>query len=60
MLGAVYAYPGAWLTDRLGQKKSLLVFSLISIFGYLIVYIWPSRPCASGRRSQSGHVRAPR
>jgi MFS family permease len=43
MLGAVYAYPGAWLTDRLGQKKSLLVFSLISILGYLIVYIWPSR-----------------
>src|SRR5437660_793816 len=22
MLGAIYAYPGAWLTDRLGQKKS--------------------------------------
>ena len=43
MLGAIYAYPGAWLTDRLGQKKSLLVFSLISILGYLIVYIWPSR-----------------
>jgi MFS family permease len=43
LLGAVYAYPGAWLTDRLGQKKSLLVFSLISILGYLIVYIWPSR-----------------
>ena len=33
----------AWLTDKLGQKKSLLVFSLVSIHGYLIVYIWPSR-----------------
>ena len=43
MLGAIYAYPGAWLTDRLGQKKSLLVFSLISILGYLIIYICPSR-----------------
>src|SRR5437870_3477439 len=43
LLGAIYAYPGAWLTDRLGQKKSMLVFSLISILGYLIVYIWPSR-----------------
>ena len=43
MLGAIYAYPGAWLTDRLGQKKSLLVFSVVSILGYLIVYIWPSR-----------------
>jgi fucose permease len=43
MLGAIYAYPGAWLTDSLGPKKSLLVFSLISILGCLIVYIWPSR-----------------
>ena len=24
LLGAIYAYPGAWLTDRFGQKRSLL------------------------------------
>lgn len=43
ILGALYAYPGAWLTDRLGQRKSLLLFSILSIVGYLIVYWWPSR-----------------
>ena len=43
LLGAIYAYPGAWLTDRLGQRKSLLVFSAVSIAGYGIVYLWPSR-----------------
>lgn len=42
ILGAIYAYPGAWLTDRLGQRKSLLVFSAVSIAGYGIVYLWPS------------------
>ena len=24
LLGALYNYPGGWLTDRLGQRKSLL------------------------------------
>src|SRR5437867_6403196 len=33
-LGAIYAYPGGWLTDHWGQRKSLLLFSLISIAGY--------------------------
>lgn len=42
ILGAIYAYPGAWLTDRLGQRTSLLVFSAVSIAGYGIVYLWPS------------------
>jgi len=39
-LGALYAYPGGWLTDHWGQRKSLLLFSLISIAGYLLVLIW--------------------
>lgn len=41
-LGAIYAYPGGWLTDHWGQRKSLLLFSLISIAGYLVVCFWPS------------------
>jgi MFS family permease len=41
-LGAVYAYPGGWLTDHWGQKKSLLLFSLISIAGYVLVLVWQS------------------
>lgn len=43
ILGALYAYPGAWLTDKLGQRNSLIGFSIISVIGYLIVYFWPSR-----------------
>ena len=41
-LGAIYAYPGGWLTDHWGQRKSLLLFSLISIAGYILVLIWQS------------------
>jgi MFS family permease len=40
-LGAVYAYPGGWLTDRWGQRWSLLLFSLISVAGYVLVLLWP-------------------
>ena len=39
-LGAIYAYPGGWLTDYWGQRKSLLLFSLISIAGYILVLVW--------------------
>jgi len=40
-LGAVYAYPGGWLTDRWGQRRSLLLFSLVSVAGYVLVLVWP-------------------
>ena len=42
LLGAVYAYPGGWLTDHWGQRKSLLLFSMISIAGYFLVLVWQS------------------
>jgi MFS family permease len=42
LLGALYAYPGGWLTDHWGQRKSLLLFSAISIAGYVLVLIWQS------------------
>jgi MFS family permease len=41
-LGAIYAYPGGWLTDHWGQRKSLLLFSFISIAGYILVLAWQS------------------
>lgn len=41
-LGAIYAYPGGWLTDHWGQRKSLLLFSVISIAGYILVLVWQS------------------
>lgn len=40
LLGAVYAYPGGWLTDRWGQRRSLLCFSGLSIVGYCLVLLW--------------------
>jgi len=39
-LGAVYAYPGGWLTDRFGQLRSLLLFNGLSLAGYLLVLCW--------------------
>ena len=39
-LGAVYAYPGGWLTDRWGQRRALLTFSILSVGGYLLVFLW--------------------
>src|SRR5579859_1283719 len=40
LLGALYAYPGGWLTDRLGQRLSLTLFSAVSLAGYGLVLLW--------------------
>jgi MFS family permease len=40
LLGAIYAYPGGWLTDQWGQRRSLMLFSALSIVGYLVVLVW--------------------
>ena len=40
LLGAVYAYPGGWLTDRWGQRRSLLLFNALSLAGYVLVLLW--------------------
>ena len=40
LLGAVYAYPGGWLTDRWGQRRSLVIFAGLSVAGYAIVLFW--------------------
>jgi MFS family permease len=40
LLGALYAYPGGWLTDRWGQRRSLLLFSALSLAGYVVVLVW--------------------
>src|SRR5712672_1183380 len=39
-LGAVYAYPGGWLTDHWGQRRSLTLFSALSLAGYIVVLVW--------------------
>src|SRR6267142_2286811 len=40
LLGALYAYPGGWLTDHWGQRRSLILFNAISLAGYLLVLFW--------------------
>src|SRR6266566_7112031 len=40
LLGALYAYPGGWLTDRWGQRRSLLLFNALSLAGYVLVLVW--------------------
>src|SRR5690349_16448734 len=40
LLGALYAYPGGWLTDRWGQRRSLMLFSALSLSGYALVLLW--------------------
>src|SRR5664279_2071855 len=40
LLGALYAYPGGWLTDRWGQRRSLMLFSALSLAGYILVLAW--------------------
>ena len=40
LLGALYAYPGGWLTDRWGHRRSLLVFNALSLAGYVLVLLW--------------------
>lgn len=42
LLSALYSLPGAWLTDRLGGKRSLLVFNLLAMLGFLIVILIPN------------------
>jgi MFS family permease len=39
-LGAIYAYPGGWLTDHWGQRRSLLLFNALTLGGYVLVLVW--------------------
>src|SRR2546428_11177875 len=44
LLGALYAYPGGWLTDHWGQRRSLMLFSALSLAGYTLVLFWHPWP----------------
>ncbi len=41
LLSALYAFPGGYLSDRIGTKKALLVFNIIAMSGFLIVIFVP-------------------
>ena len=42
LLSALYSFPGGWLAERYGTRKSLLIFNGIAVVGYLIVIVFPS------------------
>jgi MFS family permease len=39
LLSALYSFPGGYLSDRLGTKRALLFFNLLSMIGYLCVIL---------------------
>jgi MFS family permease len=42
LLSALYSFPGGYLSDRLGTKKSLLIFNLVAIAGFVLVILVPA------------------
>lgn len=42
LLGALYAYPGGWLSDRIGYRRALIVFNLVAMAGYAIAILVPT------------------
>ena len=43
-LDAIYQYPGGWIADRLGRRRSFLIFIAIASAGYLVYYFASSWP----------------
>jgi MFS family permease len=42
LLSALYAFPGGYLSDRIGTKKSLLIFNLVAMAGFALVILVPA------------------
>lgn len=42
LLSALYSFPGGWLSDRLGYKRALILFTLVAMVGYGIVILVPT------------------
>src|SRR5260370_39015042 len=40
LLDAAYAYPGGVLSDRLGTRRSLLLFGGMSTAGFAVYFFW--------------------
>ncbi len=40
LLSALYSFPGGYLSDKIGYKKSLIAFIVMAMIGYLIVIIF--------------------
>jgi MFS family permease len=42
LLSALYSFPGGYLSDKIGYKKALMLFTSIAMLGYLIVIVFQS------------------
>jgi MFS family permease len=42
LLSALYAFPGGYLSDRIGTKRALLVFNIIAMCGFVLVIVIPA------------------
>ena len=42
LLSALYSFPGGYLSDRIGTKRSLLVFNLVAMAGFALVILVPT------------------
>jgi len=42
LLDALYQYPGGMISDRVGNRGALVVFSLLAALGYAIYVVFPS------------------
>ena len=42
LLSALYSFPGGYLSDRIGTKKSLLIFNLVAMAGFALVIAIPA------------------
>jgi MFS family permease len=40
-LSAIYSWIGGYVSDKVGYKKALMIYTVISIFGYLIIILFP-------------------
>lgn len=41
-LGAMWALPGGYISDYLGNRKAFMIFSILAIFGYTIAIVFNS------------------
>jgi MFS family permease len=42
LLSALYSFPGGYLSDRMGTKRSLVVFNLVAMAGFALVILVPA------------------
>ncbi len=42
LLSALYSFPGGYLSDRFGTKRSLLIFNIVAMCGYCLVILIPT------------------